>query len=154
VFFSLSQCPNGWSEYVNARGRAIVGVSMSGTLGGMHGVPLADLEQRTHNHQYSFIADSSSDGYHNHTWSSIQNVGGDIQWASYTAGANPVLAFVWGNGIDNEGSGIYPLAAQPNATFYTNMGGNHDHTVSVGPYNTTSASSRVPYVQLLACKKD
>lgn len=154
VFFNLSQCPDGWSEFVQARGRAIVGLTVSGTLGGTYGAPLGNLEQRTHQHQYSFTVDSSSSGYHNHIWASIQNVGGVIQWTSYTDGANPVLAFQWGNGIDNAGSGIFPLAAQPNDTFYTSMGGAHDHSVTVGPINTSAAASSVPYIQLLACQKD
>lgn len=154
MFFTQAQCPSGWSEYVQARGRAIVGLPIGGTLGGTWGVPLTDLEQRTHSHQYSFIVDSSSDGYHNHIWASIQNVGGYIQWSSYTDGANPVLVFQWENGIDSAGSGIYPLSAQPNDTFYTSMGGVHDHTVILGPENTNSAASSVPYIQLLVCQKD
>jgi hypothetical protein len=154
VFFSLDQCPTGWSEYTAARGRAIVGRQPSGTLGGTYGEPLTDLEEREHHHEYSISTLTTNDGYHGHIWASIQNVGGDIQWTSYAAGGVPDLVFVWSNGIGNEGSGIYPLAAQPNATFYTSRGGQHSHGVYVPPTSTTPSPNDVPYIQLLACTKD
>ena len=154
VFFNLGQCPEGWSEYIEARGRAVVGLVGGGTVGGTYGVPLSNLEERYHQHQYSTSASTSTDGLHNHIWSSIQNAGGDIQWSTYASGGNPVLAFAWSDGIGNDGSGIYPLAASPNATFYTSRGASHDHDIYLGPATTTFAPSLVPYIQLLACQKD
>jgi hypothetical protein len=154
AFFNLDECPPGWSEYVPARGRAIVGLAQSGTLGGTYGAPLSNLEDRTHQHHYSNSSATSSSGSHNHIWSSIQSAGGSIQWSSYTAGGNPVLAFSWTNGIGNEGSGIYPMAAQPNDTFYTSVGGVHNHLFTVGPDDTSASSCGLPYIQLLVCRKD
>jgi hypothetical protein len=155
MFFDRSQCPDGWTEYVAARGRAIVGLVYGGTVGGTVGAPLSDLEQRSHGHQVNqFYVDTDPGGRHNHIWSTIQSAGGDIQWSSYDASGNPVLAFSWGNGIGNEGSGIYPMAAQPNATFYTIQDGTHSHEVFVPTFATSSEPSLVPYVQLLVCQKD
>jgi hypothetical protein len=53
MFFNLNSCPVGWSELTQARGRYIVGLPESGTLGGTAGTALSDIEDRTvgrHNH--------------------------------------------------------------------------------------------------------
>ena len=46
AFFDLPQCPDGWSELTQARGRYIVGLNPSGTLGATVGTALSDLENR------------------------------------------------------------------------------------------------------------
>lgn len=154
VFFNLAACPSGWTEHVDARGRAIVGLNVGGTLGGKPGVALSNLEGRVHNHTFSASTSTESGGFHNHIWSKVQLAGGDVQWQSYNAGGGAELVFVWGNGIGNEGSGIYPLAAQPNQTLYTTKGGTHTHGVTIGTTPTSSAETGFPYLQLLACRKE
>jgi hypothetical protein len=46
AFFDLPQCPAGWSEFTQARGRFIVGLNPSGTSGATVGTALSDLENR------------------------------------------------------------------------------------------------------------
>lgn len=46
MFFDRSSCPSGWSEFTEARGRYVVGVTDDGTLRGTSGTALSDLESR------------------------------------------------------------------------------------------------------------
>ncbi len=43
-------CPTGWTEYTTARGFALVGVPLSGTLEGTLGSALTNLQDKTHTH--------------------------------------------------------------------------------------------------------
>lgn len=47
VFFLSPSCPDGWTEYVTARGRYVVGVRPDGDIGGTRGASLANLENRS-----------------------------------------------------------------------------------------------------------
>lgn len=154
VFFNLGSCPTGWTEHSAARGRAIVGLPPAGTLGGTQGAALSNLEQRLHTHTFNGLFSTEYAGYHNHIWAEITAVTGGVQWTSYSAGGSMVLAFAWENGIGNDGSGIYPLAAQPDDTLYTSKNMNHDHDVTIPTTPTASGSGSLPYLQLLACRKD
>ena len=62
--FNRESCPDGWSEFVDANGRTIVGVD-GGKLGGTVGLPLGNLENREHTHGSQPLS-TSSDGEHNH----------------------------------------------------------------------------------------
>lgn len=46
AFFNLSSCPSGWTEFIEARGRYIVGLPPSGQLGAVAGTALSDQEDR------------------------------------------------------------------------------------------------------------
>ncbi len=46
MFFSLATCPAGWSPLADAEGRYLVGLNAGGTLAGMGGTALGDLEDR------------------------------------------------------------------------------------------------------------
>ncbi len=65
--FNLASCPSGWTEVIDAQGRAIVGLPSGGTLGGIVGTDLTNLEDRTHNHYVNppNIVSASS-GSHTH----------------------------------------------------------------------------------------
>jgi len=154
TFFALAQCPPGWTEYIGARGRAVVGVPSGGTVEGTLGVPLSNLEQRQHQHAFSITGFTDAGGVHQHSWATIQTAGSDIQWSSYDASGSPNLVFAWQNGIGTDGSGIYPLSASPNATFYTEEGGAHQHSFATGSQHTVFAPDLFPYIQLLACRKN
>jgi hypothetical protein len=57
MFFDRSDCPDGWSQFTEARGRYLVGLPQGGTLKGTSGTPLADQEDRPvgqHNHSGTF----------------------------------------------------------------------------------------------------
>jgi hypothetical protein len=154
VFFQSNVCPAGWSEYVPARGRYVLGVPTGGTLGATYGTPLANLEERNHSHSVSSSATTQMSGSHNHAWSRLFiNPAGDRVWTSYNAEGTEVFLINWSNGVGNEGSGYYPLAASPTQTFHTYYSGVHQHDVQVVG-STGEAASYLPYIQLLACRKD
>lgn len=46
AFFNRRECPQGWSEYEDLRGRYLVGLPEKGTLEGKAGTALTDLENR------------------------------------------------------------------------------------------------------------
>ncbi|MFH1434117.1 MAG: hypothetical protein ABIJ56_00235 [Pseudomonadota bacterium] len=56
MFFDLAACPDGWSPLADAEGRYLVGLNAGGTLAGMGGTALGDLEDRPvgrHSHTIS-----------------------------------------------------------------------------------------------------
>jgi hypothetical protein len=68
MHFDLSSCPAGWSLYGAASGRALVGTPVGGTLGGLVGMPLSNMEDRQHTHSVDPAASmSSAAGAHVHT---------------------------------------------------------------------------------------
>ncbi len=57
MFFDRSDCPDGWSQFTEARGRYLVGLQQGGTLKGTSGTPLTDQEDRPvgqHTHNGTF----------------------------------------------------------------------------------------------------
>ncbi len=154
VFFNLPACPSGWTEHTEARGRTIVGMPNGGSLNWAVGTALFNLENRIHNHSFNAAVTTDTAGRHNHIWSQIQRVGNYVQWQSFASTGAWELIFQWENGVGSEGSGYYPLSAQPDLTLYTSLGGTHTHDVSVGPTSTSDSTSAFPYIQLLACRKD
>ena len=154
VFFDSTVCPNGWSEYLPARGRHVLGLPFAGTVGATFGTPLTNLEIRTHDHPLASSATTSTAGQHGHAWSRLFiNGEGKTVWVSHNANGGEVFLTAWGNGMGGEGSGYYPLTAQPTQTFYTTHNGSHAHNVNVTG-STEVGASQLPYVQLLACRKD
>jgi hypothetical protein len=56
----MPSCPAGWSEFTEARGRYVVGLTAGGTLKGTSGTPLSDQEarpvgQHEHTGQFSHV---------------------------------------------------------------------------------------------------
>jgi hypothetical protein len=57
AFFPGGACPAGWVPSPLAEGRLVVGVVDSATVGLKVGAPLADREDRTHQHTYTGTVD-------------------------------------------------------------------------------------------------
>ncbi len=180
VFFDASECPVGWSELTEARGRAVVGMNGSAaTLLGTVGEGMEDLENPVHSHSTDIASFNSgastvahthtvpshstaTAGSHNHQWK-------DGATVSYSASGTPTPFAPFPVG---PGSGI-TIANFGSSDVYTDNDGAHSHSVSaqstgaasttshshaVDPPNTASTavstSELMPYVQLLACRRD
>jgi hypothetical protein len=114
-------------------------------------------------------------GAHRHVW--VKYDAGAHSFAAWRQDGTPQTIIAWGDGYDNEGKGIYaigfnsnqawtPLATEtagahsmshshkfdPPATSSA-PGGAHRHDVDVAASPTQAMSAGVPYVQLLACRK-
>jgi hypothetical protein len=169
MFFNLPACPAGWSELVQGRGRAVVGLPAGGTLLGSVGTPLSNLENRSHNHSVnpSGFWDAVS-GYHSH------NV--DPPNTSTTLSG----AHSHSMGAPNETSDIFFSvtqwtydAARSDHTHAVNEAGEHAHNVNIGDFSSSAAgdhqhwvdvpdttsttattSNVLSYIQLLVCVKN
>ncbi|APR78245.1 Hypothetical protein A7982_03592 [Minicystis rosea] len=52
AFFAGGACPSGWQVSEKAQGRLVVGAVDGTTVGQQVGIPLADREDRVHNHDF------------------------------------------------------------------------------------------------------
>lgn len=120
AFFSANTCPAGWSVVAALRGRTVVGLPTGGTVGGTTGTPLANLTLPEHSHVWARITAAAN-------------------WYSYDSSGNDFLMMNWGDGLNSDGSGIYPPAIESTAarSFYT-----------------APTSAGMPFLQLLGCSKD
>jgi hypothetical protein len=121
--FNSETCPTGWVKYQLATGRVVVGLNDSGFLGITRGTALKDNGSESHSHKWAFYEGSTR------------------RWGAYNSAGNGIdLLIDWGDGMDANGSGFYPLAV--------------DGTVSSSEnYYTNTADHTPPYVQLLYCEK-
>lgn len=126
AFFELTICPNGWTPYDPARGRTIVGLpSTFAADGGLGGT------------QGGTPLSDRENRSHGHQWSRFD--GPNLDWYSYNSLGVEEVVINWTDGMDSAGSGDYPLE----------LGA----ATSRGLY-TDRQSSLMPYLQLLACKKN
>ena len=118
---AVASIPSGWTEFTAARGRVIVGVPLSGTVGGTVGTALTDLQDPTHTH---------AGGSHTHT-TAVGRVGGSLklsdsfgtgaemtEYANWTgtAGATAVSGYLTnasGTGATGATSATMPYINQP-----------------------------------------
>jgi len=180
VFFDATECPAGWTELTEARGRAVVGMGGSaGTLLGTVGGAFEDLEDRAHSHTtdignvtstsvsvahtHGVAAHSTgSAGSHNHQWKDGQLGTFSAAGGAVTVPAVPlsigagITAANWGSAdrfTDNDGAHSHSVASQT-----TGAASSTGHTHVVNPPATASSSAStgavMPYVQLLACRRD
>lgn len=147
VFFDAEACPPGWESFEEAEGRTIIGVAdgmgeARGTLLGMVGDPLDDLEDRSHSHTVPSI-DIPSSGGHIHQWWNNS--------ASYnaTGSLRPFLLFPVAGGA----GGIHVFNFSGEALYTSANGGQHTHTVPSVSTGSARTSAVMPYLQLLACRR-
>lgn len=177
VFFDASECPEGWAELTEARGRAVVGMNGSAaTLLGTVGESLEDTEDRTHSHSVDVPAVASTQasvahthsvpahstangGAHNHRWkdgTQSYNASGSSIPAAETltaGGANPALRWTTQDlYTDSEAAHSHSVGAMS-----TGAASSTSHSHSVDPPSVASAAAStgnvMPYVQLLACRR-
>ncbi len=143
AFFDLANCPTGWSELTEARGRTIVGlVGSAGTLKGQVGTALTDREDRTHSHSVP-AATTGSDGAHNHRWY-------DNGTFSSSGSALPLgpAAVAAGGGF------TFPNISTDSGPYYTDNEAAHTHSITARTSGNANTSDVMPYVQLLVCRRD
>jgi len=109
----------------------------------------------SHNHNVPFQTAETELNIHNHQWSAFTS---DLEWNTFNSFGNPSSLIDWTNGIDNEGTGIFPIATTfPVADdFYTTndihshdvrifgqtlAGGIHSHFVDVPPTSSSNAGN-------------
>ncbi len=124
---SSCSCPEEWTEVTAARGRYLVGVPGGGTIAGVQGTPLTDLEARSHGHTVDVWASDLSG-----TILAYENPPGQEHTVITTLG--PESSNKW-----MSWHGTLTYASH-------NMKGKRE--------TTTSVDDTSPYLQLLVCKKD
>jgi hypothetical protein len=110
LFFARTSCPDGWVPYEGARGRYVVGMPTGGTLEGISGTALSDLESRPvgqHTH-------AVSDPGHSHA---VPRAGNSIN-NNWTQGAGDMGDFLprttsEKTGITIESAGFMPGTNAP-----------------------------------------
>lgn len=122
-FFEATSCPSGWSQYGAASGRVVVGLPAGGTVAGTVGSALSNLGLRLINDVPSHTHYVNDPG-HSHY---LEKRTGD------DPNANPGLM----GGSFYEGWGTYGA--------YTG--------ITIKPTGSAAVDVTMPYVQLLACKK-
>lgn len=179
MLFDLANCPSGWSEVEEARGRALVGLTGSaGTLRGTVGDALTDMEDRPHGHAVDIAAFDSANssvahthsipaaitgegGAHNHQWwaegQSFASSGVSLPVPPFPAsvGSGTTVPNTWSANLytDNEDPHTHSIAARTSGN-----ASNTSHSHAVNPPSTPSGSAStsavLPYVQLLVCRRD
>lgn len=123
IAFFAGACPSGWSRYTQANGRFIVGTPTNGMAARTMGPsPLADNTEPMHNHLWAYLTP-------------------DLVWTTHNVFGTPGTMIDWNDGMDQTGSGIYPIALDLTPT--ANWEG-----------HTNMKSANIPFIQLTACSRD
>ncbi|NOZ87435.1 MAG: hypothetical protein GXP49_14420 [Deltaproteobacteria bacterium] len=119
------------STVPNLVGRFIRGVgspSEIGQTGGSDDLP--DYDVHVDPPPYDINWETNSAGSHNHAWSFFTS---GENWYTYKSDGGGQKIMDWGDGIGNDGSGIYPFAhdgsVSSTRTYYTRNSGSHKHTI-------------------------
>ena len=148
--FDLANCPAGWSEMTEARGRAIVGRPTNGTLRGTVGEALGDLEDRAHAHVVPLnVTKTSLGGQHSHLMDPPTGFSSEFEASSVGVSLRTDgNRYIIGLKLHSHRVNYDPFADQ--------LTGEHTHGVVLPGTQTTVArtSDVIPYLQLLSCRKD
>lgn len=176
MFFNLSECPEGWAELQEARGRAVVGMNGSaGTLLGEVGSGLGDLGVVSHGHAIasgSSVTTSTDSVAHTHgsgSYSTDTEPAHNHQWkdgaASYASAGNVQgLGFVpfqvgtfqavnWGTSSDLYTSNAPAHSHDVNGSSGSSSSTSHSHTANLSGVAVGAETTSLPYLQLLACER-
>ena len=128
-------------------GKFILGVTDINSIGIAGG-------NSAHRHQVPLVAGQteSKSTSHHHRWIKMQVTPlGDKQYISWRNDGSTDLMSFWKNGINDEGSGIYPIHMGGYAqSWYTEDAvSSHSHEFTVPSHETDSSSNLPPYVGLL-----
>jgi hypothetical protein len=127
AFFNLATCPSGWTAYAPARGRYMVGLPPTGTLGAVVGTPLGNQENRPSGRHAHTVTDPG----HRHTVGSRTAIrAGNVPNESFQANGGVAL--------------FNDLDTNPATTGLS---------VNESAGASGIAGTNAPYVQLLACEK-
>jgi hypothetical protein len=138
MFFDLAACPNGWSPFVEARGRIVIGLHPGGALRGTVGTALPDLTPRT----VSAVAE------HTHT---VTNAAESAH--THTVTVNAEAAHTHSVTVDTESAHTHSVdpasfntpTGEGTHTHTTNTAGSsHDHDIPA--WSTGGVSTRVDWV--------
>jgi hypothetical protein len=145
MFFNLTSCPVGWSEYSPGYGRMVVGIGSSGTIEGTRWSALGDLGDPTHYHGVNPpLFYTQSVGSHSHQINPPRVITG----VYYTdpKGVLPGAYYIDITGNHEHEVDIY--------TFPSATAGSHNHAVNFSAFSSGRTSTYIPYIQLLVCTKD
>lgn len=165
IAYFEGECPDGWSEKIDLRGRVVVAASGIGAVGNTVGSALSDRGLRTiteapsHSHSVtSATGTSSSAGNHNHAINPPPVRSGN-QTADHSHRVDPPSTNT--NTTGNHGHSIStrqddwnasggPASGRPswgtdNGTYAayhsTNAAGNHNHNVDIAAFNSQGVSA-------------
>ena len=145
--FNLDSCPDGWSNYVAAQGRALVGMPSGGTLNGTQGTAMTDLQKIEHSHDYSDVITHShavTDLGHRHGMGAAPLDDRNFAGTGTTSQQHGLVADA---GLyNNPNSDI----GHPTDLSFTGVGIDSSGSAT----GTTTDAAGIPYLQLLTCVKD
>jgi hypothetical protein len=151
VFSPTGSCPTGWTEYTDARGRAIVGLVSGGTSTATVGTALSNSENRAvgqHTHGVTDSGHTHAQDPHTHSVNDPgHSHGGSVSTASASIasdGNEPVSVHSGTTTTSSDGIGVGINDATAS---------NVSATANVTLANAGSvAGTNAPYIQLLACR--
>jgi hypothetical protein len=166
MFFDLTVCPSGWTELALARGRAVVALPTGGVVNAQVGTALLDNESRAHSHTIDLpVGTLAAAGAHDHmvnlpnaitttNGSHTHSLGGGsgcVDFAGVSGCNSDLNRSYHSHTVTATGDHSHTLTFAAKAS---SQAAAHTHTVDPAPFQTGTATALMPYVQLLACKKD
>ena len=141
IILMAAACPSGFTEYTNARGRALVGVPSGGTLEGTVGSALTNLLDRTHTH-------SGPSHSHSHTHTIAHNHSHDHTLSAHThAGPSHTHPTSGGGGSGTFGINVGASSASGAGLAGLSGGGSRGQT-STGTASGGTGGTGVPSTDL------
>jgi hypothetical protein len=151
VFTPTGTCPSGWTEYTDARGRAVVGLVASGTNVAIVGTALTNAEDRASGQHAHGVTDPG----HTHTQDAHAHGVTDSGHAhgQSLGTANVSIDAAGNDGIGNQNGAAATTTTTTGVTVNNATATNVSATTGVTLGNAGNvASTNAPYLQLKACR--